>query len=129
VIVERPTTVTRFIVAANVSAGNIDVGIYDAGYNRVVSTGSVTMVSSSGLGNYDIADTFLSPGRYWLALALSDTATARLRQFAVPAGLASLFGIQIQNSALPLPSTASPSAMTAATVYPYIGAHSPGATP
>jgi len=55
---------------------NIDIGIYDTSWNRLVSAGST---AASGAGSslqfVNVADTLLVPGTYYLAKAL-DTITA-----------------------------------------------------
>lgn len=56
------------------STGNIDIGLYDAGGTRLVSSGSVAKSASSGVQVVDITDTTIGPGLYFLALN-NDTTT------------------------------------------------------
>jgi hypothetical protein len=57
-----------------VSSGNIDVGIYDAQKNLIVSAGSTAMsATTSTVQELNIADTVLAPGNYLLAAACDNT--------------------------------------------------------
>lgn len=57
-------------------ANNIDIGIYDSAFVRVVSTGSVAMAGASAIQVVALADTKLYGGKnYWMAMN-SDSATA-----------------------------------------------------
>lgn len=62
-----------FYVGAT-SSGNIDVGIYDSQQNRIVSAGSTAMSATiNTVQEINIADTVLSPGEYFLAVACDNT--------------------------------------------------------
>lgn len=58
-------------------SGNIDMGIYDDQKNRLVSIGPVAQAGISLLQVFDITDTLLLPGMYYLACAWT-SATATL---------------------------------------------------
>lgn len=76
-----PFTLTQFATAYKLlfyvgatSSGNIDMGIYDSQFNRIVSMGSTAMsASTNAVQALDITDTLLSPGDYFLAVACDNT--------------------------------------------------------
>lgn len=73
---EQATAVKLSWWNGSVSAGNVDMGIYDSQLNRVINTGSTAQGTISVLQTVDITDTALLPGRYWMAVQFSDvTAT------------------------------------------------------
>lgn len=72
VIVETTVTAFQMGIIVGVSSGNIDVGIYDEKFARVVSMGS-TAVAAAGFQAFDIADTVLIPGVYYLAMCVDNT--------------------------------------------------------
>lgn len=56
------------------SSGNIDVGVYDAQANRIVSAGSTAMSATvNTVQEINVTDTVLSPGKYFLAWAVDNT--------------------------------------------------------
>lgn len=56
--------------------GNIDIGIYDSSFVRVVSTGSIAHAGASAIQTVALTDTKLYGGsNYWMAMA-SDSASA-----------------------------------------------------
>lgn len=96
-------------VSNGAGGGNMDIGIYDESYNRLVSSGSTAIGTSQGTTVVDITDTLLQPGRYYVGLA-SDTSsgTSTLIGFAPAAGICQALGVIRQTSAFALPSTATP---------------------
>ena len=87
---------------------NLDIGIYDAAGVRRVSAGSTAQSAGlNALQVFDIPDTPLEPGRYYLAVVM-DGITGQLRVSAPDApfvGYLSMCGIAVQTSAFPLPAT------------------------
>jgi hypothetical protein len=68
-----------FMVGAT-SSGNIDVGIYDAQKNKVVSAGSTAMSATvNTVQELNITDTLLAPGDYLLAAACDNTTATCFR--------------------------------------------------
>jgi hypothetical protein len=118
VLVPEPTIVTKLSCSiGSASSGNIDLGVYDEAGTRVVSTGSTAMGSASALQVIDVTDTLLTPGAYYLAVAVDNT-TARLSNFSGPLfASCALMGIREQNSAFPLPATATFSDVSQRFVY------------
>jgi hypothetical protein len=62
------------------SSGNIDMGIYDAQKNRIVSAGSTAMSATvNTVQELNITDTTLAPGDYLLAVACDNTTATCFR--------------------------------------------------
>lgn len=108
------------------SAGdNVDVGIYDTAWNRLVSTGSI-VGSGSNLWQYqDVTDVAIPPGRYYLVMARSTTTTNRQGFYATTASALVMSYMGCQDSAtdafpLPNPLTNMAAAATA-TRIPVMG--------
>lgn len=104
------------------SSGNIDVGIYDAQKHLIVSAGSTAMSATvNTVQELDIANTVLPPGNYLLAASCSTTVgtcfrgTGHADEIRIPA-----VPVYEETSALPLPATATPVAMTAATLGVFV---------
>jgi hypothetical protein len=97
------TAVKMFTVNDGVASGNIDVGIYDKGQNRLVSMGPTGMSGTNAIQTFDIADTLLEPGAYYMAMSCS-SGTASFNRAAPALGLCSALGILSQSSAGTLPS-------------------------
>ena len=78
--VHSTTTVTRIALATGATQGsNLDVGIYELGGTRLVSSGSTAQGSPNLVQIVDITDTTLSPGRYYMALACSSSGLTFMR--------------------------------------------------
>jgi hypothetical protein len=85
-------------------AGNVDCGVYTADGRLVISSGSTAQAGANTIQEVDITDTWISHGRYYLALSLSST-TATVFRWNTAAQLAKFLGIAQAASALPLPAT------------------------
>lgn len=57
-------------------SGNVDIGIYDGECRLIVSTGLTAVSGASAIQVFDIDDTHLGPGRYWLAATATSTAAS-----------------------------------------------------
>lgn len=115
------TTFTHaFLCNGATASGNIDIGVYDEAWNRVMSTGSVAQSGTSTLQIVDITDILLGPGRYYLALALSSGTGTTIAFASGTAAHGAGLGYAQQASALPLPATATP-ARFAQTFLPIFG--------
>ena len=74
-ILARPKLIAQFFWVNGTSvAGNTDVGVYNEGLTKVLSTGSTANSGTTTVQAVNVTDTLLQPGRYWLALA-SDSST------------------------------------------------------
>jgi len=119
--VNQVITVKRlFSVNGATLAGSIDVGIYTQGGDKIVSAGSNLQSGTNVPQFFDIADLSLSPGRYYLAVAMSNV-TGTL--FRAAAGVSTLreLGVAKQASGFALPGTVTFATVTAA-YLPLIGA-------
>lgn len=101
------------------ASGNIDLGIYDEGYNLLASAGSTAQGTTNVVQEVDITDYTLAPGRYYAALVLS-SATGRI--FRTTGGNNAQFlksyGMWQQASITPgtLPNPATPAVISTANV-------------
>lgn len=105
--VEAPFTAKLIgIENGGTASGNIDVGIYDDQQNRLVSKGSTAQSGTTTVQSFDITDTLLLPGLYYLGIAFDGT-TGTTRSFTgITVPLLGLCGVLQQASAFPLPSPA-----------------------
>ena len=55
------------------ASGNVDIGIYDGQWNLLVSSGSTGMGTIDVVQEFNVTDTPLSPGRYFLAVGCDNT--------------------------------------------------------
>lgn len=86
-------------------SGNFDIGLYDENGTRLVSSGATAQSGITSIQLVDIADTVLPAGTTWLAIVLNNTTGTTLRINPGAAYIAPL-GVYQQNSAYPLPATA-----------------------
>lgn len=102
-----PITVVKMATWNGATAsGNIDIGLYNAVGTRIVSSGSTAQAGTSAAQEFDITDTLLVPGRYYMALTQDDGVGTF---FSVAPGsnkISQTFGVRSQATALPLPATA-----------------------
>lgn len=115
-----PVTVYKLVVGAGATAaGNFDVGIYDAGGNRIVSSGA-TAKGASVEHILDITDTRIGPGLFYLAMSADGTNNYLLvtptGTSPVPLQKARLYGVMGVASSYVLPATVT---FAAATVAPF----------
>lgn len=61
------------------TSGNVDIGIYDSQGNRIVSSGSTAAGIINTLQQFNIADTVLSPGDYFLAVGCDNITCTMFR--------------------------------------------------
>lgn len=103
--VYRTVTIAKMAVNnGSAVSGNIDVAIYNKSGNRLVSAGSTAQSGTSAIQIFDITDTVLQPGLYYLGVALDNT-TGTLSGWSFSGGSLELraFGIYQQSSAFALP--------------------------
>lgn len=107
--------------------GNIDVGIYDAQGNKIVSTGSIAPGTASQVASSDIADLTLPPGDYYFAGWRANTGRFGILAV-ISAGHAQVLGVRQEASlASGLPDTASFATPSTALV-PILGVDTAGVT-
>lgn len=92
------------------TTGNYDLGFYNENFERLASKGSTAMAAT--ILELALPDLRVTPGRvYYMAAAWSDTG-ALIRRFSMTANAIRLSGAFREDSALPLPATATPAAWT-----------------
>ena len=121
---ESITVVKLFAGIGGVTSGNLDVGIYNQAGARQVSSGSTAMGPINTLQEFDVADTVLAAGRYYLAMAVSNV-TASIQRWAYPVVTGGIewlqaLGVAQEAAALPLPATAT-FAVVAVSYFPLVG--------
>ena len=99
------TAAQLFTYNGATASGNIDVGLYAADGTRLVSSGSTAQAGTNTLQAFDITDTELGPGNYYLAIALDNTTGTLFRTVPAARYLAGVGCFQ-QASAFALPATA-----------------------
>lgn len=125
--IERPITVKRmYSMNGNVAGNNLDLGIYTLDGARLIAGGSTAQSGTSTIQFLDITDHFLSPGSYYMAVAMSNT-TGTFRRWATSIIQLQMMGVMKATSALPLPASVTLTTLTAAYV-PEIGMELQGAT-
>ena len=121
--IPSPITVAKlFMYNGATVAGTIDMGIYTDDFTRIVSSGAITQAGVSTLQEFDVTDTPLDKGRYYLAFAQSLGTALFFQTAQVNNPENKLFGVMMQFNASPLPAVAVPVAL-GATVWgvPIIG--------
>lgn len=74
-LTKRATFVEMYTVTGGTSAGDVAVGIYDSNFTRLVSSSS-TQGATNALQTFNITDTTIGPGLFYLAInATATTAT------------------------------------------------------
>jgi hypothetical protein len=117
VSIEIPVLAQQMACEVTTQSGNIDVGIYDEKGNKIVTKGT-TAVAAAGLQAFDIADTVLNPGVYFLAMAV-DNGTAAFQRTANAIPVVTACGVLEMATAFVLPATATMVVQTTA-YQPYL---------
>ena len=102
VYIQQTVTVFQMGVIVTAQSGNCDVGIYDEFGTKLVSSGT-TAVAAAGYQAFNIADTVLVPGTYYLAMGC-DNVTAAFHRIA-PGGNNVIINAQLAQTVYPLPTT------------------------
>lgn len=125
VIAEPATAVRLSLMNGGTASGNIDLGIYDGGKNRVVNTGTTTQTGTNVVQDVDITDTLLLPGRYFMAVQFSSSTATLFRTAQTDETLLSTIPVYIEAAGgFGLPSSATMTVDTAASpVVPLMGVH------
>ena len=91
------------------AGSNHDIGIYDANWNLLVSTGSIGPAAASSLWNIvDVTDTPIPAGRYYLTYVVNATTANRARYWSISSSLVltTMMGLkETATDSFPLPST------------------------
>lgn len=106
-VVSKPITVVKmFLCNGAAVSGNVDLGIYDSAGTKIISIGSTAQSGTSARQEFDITDTQIGPGQFYMALAIDNTTAATKNGPLSNVILGKAFGIAEQASAFPLPATA-----------------------
>lgn len=106
VVAETVTVVKMWVLNGATVSGNVDVGIYNAAGTKQVSMGSTAMAGANLIQEFDVADTALTAGQYYMAMAV-DNVTASFIAWGISPnviGMTKSLGIASQLTAFPLPS-------------------------
>ena len=115
-VLSRPVTARRlFVENGAVGSGNGDMGIYDVAGVRLVSIGSTAQTGPSVLQYFDITDTVLGPGTFYLAVAIDNT-TATTFATATTVERVRAVGAAQQETAFALPAIATLATIVAVTI-------------
>lgn len=102
-----PGVVTQMFTANGSTAGNnVDVGIYSADGTRLVSSGSTAQSGTSVEQIYNITDTLLGPGVFYMAVAMDGTTGTLRRVTPGAAPIMTMLGMAQQATAFALPAVA-----------------------
>lgn len=94
-----------WFASADIGTGNVDMALYSATGTAVVAATETAKSATSTEQVFDVTDTVIGPGLYYVGLSCSNnTDTFNRFSFAAPMSLA--FGILTEASAYPLPATA-----------------------
>lgn len=106
----KPHTIAKVFVANGAAvSGNIDVGVYDEKFTRLVAAGSTAQAGTSVNQVFDVTDTQIGPGLFYLACALDNTTGAVLRS-SLQTQFCRAVGVVQMASAFVLPATITPAA-------------------
>jgi hypothetical protein len=105
VISSRIIATQMFTVNGATAGNNIDVGIYTADGTRLVSIGSTAQSGTATIQAFNITDTELGPGLYYMAIAMNGT-TGTLYSSLPTARALRAMGCFNQATAFALPATA-----------------------
>lgn len=119
--VRRPfNAVYMYVMNGAAVSGNVDLGIYDLAGNRLVSTGSTAHAGTSAIQTFNITDTLLYPGVYYMAMNCSNT-TSQFQRWSGNVLATRLLGVLTQAvGAVTLPNPATFTS-TAISFFPIVG--------
>lgn len=119
VLPERVTVRQLLCVNGGTVSGNVDVGIYNSDLSLLISSGSTAQAGVNSTQTFDVTDTVLQPGFFYLAMAANNILATNQRwaPFGTQQGA---FGVAQQASAFPLPASATLASVTSSYI-PYIG--------
>lgn len=119
-VLQRTIFVKRmYTVNGSVASGNVDVGIYSIDGKKMIAKGSTAQSGTAALQFYDITDQYITPGQYYMAVAMDNT-TGRIGRFNISIIRQQVYGVFKMASAFPLPDTATFATVTN-TIIPSIG--------
>lgn len=119
------TAVKMSLFVGATNTGNVDVGIYDSQKNRLINSGTTALGTANTLQEFDITDTALNPGLYFMACTFSSSSGTSFRVSQVDDQLMCLFPVYDETTAgFGLPATAAfVASTTAAPLAVAMGVH------
>ena len=102
--VPSSVVVRKLWVGTGTITTNVDMALYDASGVAVIS-GTAGTVSSSTEAVFDVTDTTIGPGLYYIAV-VSDSATDTILAINAATPILTAMGVLTEASAYPLPATA-----------------------
>lgn len=126
---EHSITVSQFwwVTSTGASTTNVDVGIYSRSLARIISTGAVSRGTASAFNSQTVSATNLTRGNYYMAFSTSGTQNF-VQAGALNGSRAREVGIAMQDSAHPLPATATFATFTGQ-IVPHFGFDTTWAAP
>lgn len=107
--------------SASTGTGNYDIGLYDSGGTRIASSTAQSKPASAIEVVYDITDTTIGPGTYYMALVISNNSDTVYR-YAPSAPIALAYGALSESlGSTALPATASWALDQTLAVIPVMG--------
>lgn len=120
-VVSSPSTIVKLFCHNGAAvSGNMDIGIYDYTGRLLVSSGSTAQAGTNAIQEFDITDTRIGSGMFYIALAVDNTTATIFRVSATNARNTKFLGMAEVTSAVPLPASAT-LATTSVINIPIIG--------
>ena len=115
-VTESITVVKLWALNGATVSGNIDMGVYNTAAVLQIAATEATQTGINALQEFNVPDTVLAAGIYYLGIVLDNT-TGTFLMYAAPttASMKSL-GLYLQAAAYPLPSPATFATATAAAI-------------
>jgi hypothetical protein len=102
---EPITALRMYLYNGNIVNGNVDIGIYSEDGTKLVSSGSTVHAGLNNLQEFNITDTIIGPGIFYMALSFSGN-VATVSRFNLVTMLSSVVGMAQMENAFPLPANA-----------------------
>jgi hypothetical protein len=118
-IPSRVVVLKLWCASGATAAGNVDMALYNAAGGLVVAATGTAKGGSMELV-FDVTDTPVGPGLYYVALS-SDSTTASFVGYLPAAPLPLAYGVLTEAAAYPLPATATFAASQSLTFIPAMG--------
>lgn len=103
------------VINGGAASGNVDAGIYDCVGTKLVSAGSVAMSGTNAIQSFDVGDTLLGPGLFYMAFVVNNV-TAQFIRWVPAVYFLEVVGCAQMASAFPLPAIATLATITNAYV-------------
>lgn len=116
----QPCVISQlFVLNGAAVSGNIDVGVYNEDFTRLVSSGSTAQAGTSVLQVFNITDIYIDAGVYYMGVAKDDI-IGTTNRFGFNLGVMRALGLAQQSTAFALPAVATPVSLSMA-YMPYCG--------